>query len=292
MALRPRLLPKARSRTISRTLASSGKPNPYTRPEDVDTVGLMARHLRAADLYWSSEDMTALAFHAGGQLTQARWATADRPSPCGLIVCDGGLGMVNTGAGLYAPVDALAWGPGPHDTMVLWHFVARERLFDMARIPRPEAAPPLVGVFQARLPVTVEEIALDGLPAHDGLLPARPIVAFLAAAWHLMRQPQLVDRTVTEPSRADARSLRRADMPADPVTLMTLRRMHTPQDRDPDAGTDHRTYRHRWVVSGHWRNQPHGPDRALRRQTWVPAHMKGPEGAPLLMTEKVNVWRR
>lgn len=39
-------------------------------------------------------------------------------------------------------------------------------------------------------------------------------------------------------------------------------------------------------------SQPHGPERALRRQQWIPAYIKGPDGAPLLATERVNVWRR
>jgi len=46
------------------------------------------------------------------------------------------------------------------------------------------------------------------------------------------------------------------------------------------------------VVSGHWRKQPYGPEQSLRRQTWIPAYIKGPDGAPLLATERVNVWRR
>lgn len=50
------------------------------------------------------------------------------------------------------------------------------------------------------------------------------------------------------------------------VALVALRRQYVPQDREPDAGTDQRTYRHRWVVSGHWRNQAYGKERALRRQ--------------------------
>jgi hypothetical protein len=45
---------------------------------------------------------------------------------------------------------------------------------------------------------------------------------------------------------------------------------------------------HRWVVSGHWRNQSHGPGREQRRRQWIPAHIKGPDGAPLLATERVN----
>ncbi|MEV6165735.1 hypothetical protein AB0L71_28245 [Streptomyces sp. NPDC052052] len=291
MILRPRGLPKARAQTIRRMDGLMSRPNPFvTGTEGV--AGLMARHLKAADLYWASEDMTALAMHAGEQLAAARWATADRPSPCGLIVFDGGLGMVQVHPAMHGPVAALAWGPGPDETLVVWHLMTAEQFLGGASVPNPEAVPPLIGIREVRLPVTSEPVPLDDLPPHEGMAPSRAIVAALAASWHLMQQPQLVDRTEQEPHRSDARALRRAGTPDSGVSVVALRRQYVPQDRDPDAGTDQRTYRNRWIVSGHWRNQAHGPERSLRRQTWVPAHMKGPEGAPLLSTEKVNVWRR
>ncbi|EGJ73800.1 hypothetical protein STTU_1011 [Streptomyces sp. Tu6071] len=57
---------------------------------------------------------------------------------------------------------------------------------------------------------------------------------------------------------------------------------------------DGRRYRHRWVASGHWRK--HRSERYSEEtrasKRWVPSHVKGPDGAPLLPTEKVNVWRR
>jgi hypothetical protein len=124
----------------------------------------------------------------------------------------------------------------------------------------------------------------------DPQLP-QPVVAALASAWLLMQQPLLVDRTRERADKPTVRAYARDGLPSPEVTVVDLRRQYTPQDRDPDAGSG-RHYRHRWIVSGHWRNQPHGPGQSLRRQTWVPSHVKGPEGAPLLSTEKVNVWRR
>lgn len=50
-------------------------------------------------------------------------------------------------------------------------------------------------------------------------------------------------------------------------------------------------YRHRWIVEGHWRSQPYGPQSSLRRPVWIAPHMKGPEGAPVLTGEKVKVMR-
>ncbi|MET7713716.1 hypothetical protein [Streptomyces sp. NPDC005407] len=118
------------------------------------------------------------------------------------------------------------------------------------------------------------------------------VVQALAAAWLLIQQPLLIDRTRERADKPTRRAHTRDGMPDPEVTIVDLRRQYVPQDQDPDGEGDGRRYRHRWVVSGHWRDQAHGPDRSLRRKTWIPAHMKGPEGAPLLATEKVNVWRR
>jgi hypothetical protein len=292
VSLRARALPKLRAQAV-RQLASFTDGGPYMLPGDENLAAAVLADLRACDLYWISEDMTALAMSAGAQLDEARFATADRPCPVGLAVFAGGLGMVDVAPGAGLPVDALLWAPGPGRTLRVWHLIEGRSLF--AAFP-PEAIriqpPPLIPIREARLPLTDEPVSLDGLPAHEGMEPARAIVAAMAASWYLMQQPQLVDRTRQEPSRAEARSIARAGLPEDGVTVVDLRRVMAPQDRDPDAGSDGRRYRHRWVVSGHWRDQPYGPSRSLRRQTWIPAYVKGPDGAPLLATERVNVWRR
>ncbi|MEU9760305.1 hypothetical protein AB0D98_11155 [Streptomyces sp. NPDC047987] len=251
----------------------------------------LASHLEVADLFWVGQDMTALAMHSGEQLAAARWATADRPSPCGLLYWDEGVGHVDAN-GVRIPVEACAWGPF-EGGLLLWLLMSRNRLAaEVARIGRYEVAedevPPLIPVCAATLPVTSEPVSLAEV---DPQLP-QPVVAALAAAWLLMQQPQLIDRTRERADKPTVRAYARDGLPMPEVTTVDLRRQYTPQDRDPDAGTDQRTYRNRWIVSGHWRNQAHGPGRSLRRQTWVPAHMKGPDGAPLLSTEKVNVWRR
>lgn len=296
MSLRPRALPKTRAQTLRRMneLDLTPEGNPFMRPGDDNISGLFLSHLRAADLYWISEDMTALAMHAGEQLTEARWATVDRPSAIGLAAFEGGLGMVQVAPGVESPVEALAWGPGPEETLIVWHLVNRDRLFGDVPQMKVDRMPPLLAVREARLPVTSQPIPLDDLPAHEGMRPPRPIVAALAAAWHVMQQPQLAERQVQEPGRAEARAFRRSGMPDAGVTLVALRRQHMPQDRDPDAGSDGRRYRHRWVVSGHWRTyrSERYSEQTRAAKQWIPSHVKGPDGAPLRSTEKVNVWRR
>lgn len=293
MSLRPRALPKLRAQAIRQFASLTDGGSPFMLPGDENTVAAVLTDLRDCDLYWASEDMTALAMHAGAQLASARFVTAERPSPIGLAVFAGGLGMVDVAPGKGLPVDGLLWAPGPEQTLRVWHLIEGRALFaDFPPGMVKQQPPPLVPIREVRLPVTDEPVPLDDLPAREGMRPSRAIIAAMSAAWYLMQQPQLVDRERQEASRADARALRRAGLPDDGVTVVDLRRLMTPQDRDPDEASDGRQYRHRWVVSGHWRDQPYGPDRTLRRKTWIPAYVKGPEGAPMLVTERVNVWRR
>lgn len=52
---------------------------------------------------------------------------------------------------------------------------------------------------------------------------------------------------------------------------------HVPTGDADDTG---RTYTHRWMVRGHSRNQPHGPNRSKRSVRWMPSYIKGPAGTP------------
>ncbi|MFD5899111.1 hypothetical protein [Streptomyces sp. NPDC060366] len=291
MTLRPSGLPKAR-RQLLRHLDDPDSPiRAHTGSANAPGLDTLAASMKAGDLFWVSKDMAALAVHSGAQLAAARWATADRPSPCGLLFWEDGIGHIES-AGVEIPVEACAWGPY-QGKMLLWLLMSRARLAgEVERIGRyalvMEEIPPLVPVYGAAIPVTNEPLSLAEV---DRQLP-QTVVAALAAAWLLMQQPLLVDRNQEQADKTTARAYIRDGVPSPEVSVVDLRRQYTPQDRDPDAGTDGRRYRHRWIVGGHWRNQAYGPERSLRRQTWVPSYVKGPEGAPLLSTEKVNVWRR
>ncbi|MCX4543754.1 hypothetical protein [Streptomyces sp. NBC_01565] len=253
----------------------------------------LATNLRDAHMYWVAPEMAALAMSAGAQLAAARWATADRPSPCGLLWWADGIGNLDS-SGVQIPVEGIAWGPYEGDLM-MWLLMSRSRLANEMQSRNgmsliADQMPPMIPVYGETVPVTDEPVSLAGL---EGQLPV-PIVAALAAAWLLMQQPALVEHGREWPPAAEARSSARAGLRDPAVTVATLRRQYLPDIQDIDEGRDAggRRCRHRWVVSGHWRDQPYGPDRALRRKTWIPAYVKGPDGAPLLSTERVNVWRR
>lgn len=77
------------------------------------------------------------------------------------------------------------------------------------------------------------------------------------------------------------------------VQIISLRVQHARDYADGEASDDSSSLierTHRWMVAGHWRNQPCGPRQSQRRPVWVMPHLKGPDGAPI--RERVHAWRR
>lgn len=69
----------------------------------------------------------------------------------------------------------------------------------------------------------------------------------------------------------------RANFPEKQVVVVTLRR-----PRAPDTDHEERdvAWTHRWLVSGHWRNQWYATI-GMHRQIWISPFVKGPEDMPL-----------
>lgn len=286
-------LPKIRD-SLQRLLADPGSAlrTSLTRSGDDDTAAPLnhvARSLGVAELYWVAPGMAALSVGAAETIPQVCWTTGERPSAHGLLVFDGGIGTLDY-QDTPIPVDAVSWGPHP-DGLLVSYYVARSRLDDRladrgAQIDTT-AVPPLV-------PISGETLACEGWQSADELPgPARTVLTTLAAAWALMKQPTIIDRIPVEVERKVRAAYGRAGRGDPEVTLVALRRQYRLSGQPPlDPDQPGRHYKHRWIVRGHWRQQVYGPQRSLRRPTWIPSYVKGPEGADVLETAKVNVWRR
>lgn len=121
-------------------------------------------------------------------------------------------------------------------------------------------------------------------------------VAAMICTWTLMGQRITVTRDEPLP-RALRRQYAREGRPEPVVRTTTLRQSaQTHQDsqvRDPNAPG--RVYTKRWVVSeyAYWRNTWYpSKDRHEQQLVLVPSYVKGPEGAPLIGGDRVNVLRR
>lgn len=115
----------------------------------------------------------------------------------------------------------------------------------------------------------------------------------VAALWTLLHQEGIAK--ITYPPRAEQRRAERyvakhgGPEEGARVRLVTLRDVEGHRSRTNGEG---RTLDHRFPVSGHWRNQPHGPGRTLRRLQYIDPYIKGPEGTELVVPEVVKVWKR
>lgn len=288
----PRDLPKLRDQTLRNLDDRTSPINSLAGSDGRPGLEILAMHLSQAEFYWVKADMAALAVAAGEQLLETDWNITVRPSAAGLIYFQDGIGMRDSGFGPL-PIDAAVWGSIAGRCHV-WLMVSRRRLA-AAATALPDAAARLPAGIAETLERTPPLVPVSALwrPADE---PTRrgdtdPLMFTLNAAWLLMQQPTLLDRTLERPEKPQRQAYARAGRPVPEVSVIDLRRAYVPQDRDPDAGGDGRTYRHRWVVSGHWRNAWR-PSVQEHRRTWIPSYVKGPGGAPLLVTEKVNVWRR
>ena len=119
----------------------------------------------------------------------------------------------------------------------------------------------------------------------------------LLALWLLSSQPGLtlnVQRhTPQRTSKSKRKRIAAGKVPLDPpVRVVQLRRQPHPDRDAPTRPAGGRTYRHRWTVSGHWRNQAFGPAHSLRRPVYINPYLKGRDDAPLIGTERVKSWVR
>ena len=116
----------------------------------------------------------------------------------------------------------------------------------------------------------------------------------LQALWLLSAQRGIADNRLTAPqarSKKKAKRVASGRAPApEAVRIITLRSQQP--SGSYAAAPSGRIYRHRWTVSGHWRNQAIGKKWSERRPIYINPYLKGPQDKPLLTGDKVKAWTR
>jgi hypothetical protein len=250
--------------------------------------------------------MTTLTLAAAPGMPPFRPTPRDLPSPYGLIYFaspfaqaneipvaslavhdDGTIQEIKPGQ---FQVAACAWGP--HDYQGLWPHGGTWFSFYTLVAERPAGMPPL------RLDNECVVGAHCDHPNADELL-AEVVNSEGTAAWmHLIltafrlmatsRAARVTEQGAVRPMR---RRAARAGVtrPDAPVRLVDVT-ARPGAERTPVEAESGRTYRVRWLVQGHWRNQWY-PASETHRPRYIDAYVKGPEGAPLQVKDTVNVWR-
>jgi len=110
---------------------------------------------------------------------------------------------------------------------------------------------------------------------------------WLAALWSIAAQQRYVTCGIDAGTRAERRRSLKASTPSD-IKIVRLRSTRQSAANGDLTGSQHGNYSHRFLVAGHWKMQPFGPARQLRRPIYIDEYVKGPEGSPLVVKETVR----
>lgn len=228
------------------------------------------------DLFWTDPDLTALAADAAASLESVHHGTI--------------LPLAETGFVVFArPVEmASLVGPLGAETEVLHEFRAMAWQYsgntftvvtfaDDGRRIRPLGH--AIGY-------------VDRESTYSGGL--QPVPLFAALSLLITQKGVVVEETMKSPSAPPSRTKkgRTAQRRRQPDVRVVSIHPGTPNAQVYNEGDGRdATYRqrhHRWIVRGHWRQQPYPSlGEGVTKPIWIAAYVKGPEGAPLLTSPKV-----
>jgi hypothetical protein len=109
----------------------------------------------------------------------------------------------------------------------------------------------------------------------------------LMTIFMLASQKGVAELSEYEFGRPERRRAQRSNANISPIKVINLRKQKSPLHSELDPREVN--WSHRWIVDGHWRNQPYGPGRNQTRPVWIAPHVKGPEDKPLVVKDAVKV---
>lgn len=236
------------------------------------------RALRAADLYYVRSDMVSLAVSAA--IGDGELPFMVPPSDAGFILFEGGITPLRASLGETSRFYGMLW----------WMENGHIR-YDV-----------LADVMLASMGVRVKarkdyDMQGDLREVGEGWRDPESLLSrILRALFALMAEPSVAEvEQGARPERLE-RVPSRVSEQAKHVRVVDVRE-HAEEDthkdgQDGTAGRKHAAPDHRFIVSGHWREQPYGPGRSQRRRQWIAPYIKGPKDKPLRLDETVRVLRR
>ena len=261
----------------------------HPQPDKVLEVGENTRAAvwaaEHADLWWVSADMVSLAQAGAATLPDVPLYAASVPTPAGVAFLECPLMGLDARTGGQIEVAAIAWRVGLTNYS---DATRRPAVFIFCLMYGH-----LGGSFWTAAPRTDWFLEVPWShqhgPAHEpyDVASHQEDRRWVATLWALASQENLADVTLAMPPRAARRRAERAGRSPE-VRVVNLRRTVYEGAGVAPPGTGHGP-RVRFPVRGHWRNQPCGPGRTLRRPVFVAPHIKGPLGAPLKLGAKVTV---
>ena len=265
------ILPKVRDRLATLLGGPLGLPLGLDEPQIRAGV---ADSVATARLFWIDPEFTELADHAAGSLPATTLTPVDLPAPHGM----------------------LAWAQpvGPRADLVAASWTTSLDGLRVVGYRSIGAGLPPIELQQLR-----EQLGWLGPRVHAHVPPGDPVdaaspAAVLVATWLLIAQ-RLAETASVAVDKAIRKAYQRAGRPAPDVRLVRIR--GTNPARHTGASTPHRPagdrqptpHEYRWWVKAHWRQQPYGPGRALRRPLLVLPQLRGPDDKPIKASTVVRM---
>lgn len=263
-----------------------------------------------SEVYYVSSDMCAVAKAAAESLPDEELRVGDVPASVGFLVFDRPIhtdadGGTIEGA-MWREFDEGYWcsqcdkciecDPARDRQETPPHVRRGVRIYPLARSSlRPNQLFPVVtynnpvhGEPEHPMEWEYDTWATDSKHAVVATNDAFNIALILRATWTIMQQSLSIS-VRTQVDRAERRRSIKAGLRSD-VLVVRLRRksLDGPHEEGREEGVE---WSHRWLVSGHWRNQ-WLPSRVCHRLQWISGHVKGPADKPLVVKDRVTAWIR
>lgn len=264
------------------------------------------------EMWWVSEDMAKLAWDAAMSGTEPEdLDERELPAPSGIMWLNGGGGPAlltnhmpdekffetgETPTELLS-INAIAWyTPSERSSGIMGLEIGKTRF--MGLTASPELAHDSTQWGGLLCPLDLESNLIDyfRIPNYATFYNLRFLPRKLTLiVMRLAREESLGEtRSETIGGSAAGRGRKRArNKKIETITCALLRSRQYASESERQA--EAREYSHRWIVRGHMRNQAVGHRNAKGGQqherVWIAPYVKGPEDKPLILKDRVQVWR-
>jgi hypothetical protein len=102
-----------------------------------------------------------------------------------------------------------------------------------------------------------------------------------------LMQQKIAAKHFFRPDRAGRREAKRLGHPEEREIIVVRLRRERSETSEPTGKSAN--YSHRFIVGGHWRNQPY-PKEGIHRQIWISDYVKGDDHLPLIVRPR-RVWK-